>query len=106
MSERKSKDLDFVFIASPILSFICVVVSIWILPEQCSLFSDNRMGPFECHTIDSSKPFEPCGCQDIPTAWLANIIVGLGVCFLFLPLIVFVIRNLRDRPVDQTKLFD
>ena len=103
-SEEREK-LVVVFV-SLILFIICIITSQWIMPEHCNLFSDNIEGRFACDGWDSSNP-RPCPvCYNRQLAAVASIIASLGIAFLFLPFIVFVIRNLRNRPVRQTKLFD
>ncbi len=103
---KSEREITFLVSFSITLFVVCVVSAGWILPEHCSLFSDNIPGGFECDGVDFSKPISPCGCQDRRMASVATIIASLGICFLFLPFIIFAIKNSRNRPVEQTKLFD
>ncbi len=89
---------------SIILFLICSITAALILPENCSLFSDNIPGGLQCDAL--TIPYVPCGCQDRRMASVATIITGLGVSFFFLPFIVYVLRNRRNYPSQQTKLFD
>lgn len=86
------------------LSAICLITAFSILPERCSLFSDNVTGGLQCDVL--TIPYVPCGCQDRRTASVATIIAGMGLSFIFIPLLVYAIRNWQNSSVEQTKLFD
>jgi len=104
MSRSELKEAIFIILVPIVLCFICVVTARTILPEHCNLFDDNIMPPQMCHTIP--MPDDCYFCEDKSKALIASTIGGLGICFFFLPFVIFAVRNLRNRPVEETKLFD
>jgi len=99
---EKEREIIVLVSFSIIMFVVCIVSANWLLPKHCSLFDDNIPHPQMCHT-----PGMKCDlCEDIATASVASTIAGLGISFFFLPFAVFAIRNLRNRPIEQTKLFD
>ncbi|HEX8636761.1 MAG TPA: hypothetical protein VF692_01765 [Pyrinomonadaceae bacterium] len=105
-TSQKERETIVLISASIILFFICIVSANLILPEYCSLFSGNIESGFACDGIDWRNP-KPCAiCRDKGMALIASIIAGAGGCFLFAPLLVYAIQNLRQRPIEQTKIFD
>jgi TRAP-type C4-dicarboxylate transport system permease small subunit len=100
------EQLLFSHFFSIILCFICIVCANLLLPEYCSLFSSNIESGFACDGIDWRNP-NPCAiCRDKGTALTASIIAGAGICFLFVPFVVYAIQSSRRQPIEQTKLFD
>ncbi len=89
---------------SVILFLACIIFAIWLLPKNCELFSNNIMPPQMCHTIPMPKDCH--FCENRITASIASMIGVLGVCFIFLPYFVFLMRYWLNRRVQQTKFFD
>jgi len=76
-----------------------------VLPENCYLFDDRIQG-FLCDGIDIENP-KPCPiCEDDGIVSVAQIIVGLGFGFLFLPFIVYAVKERQNRSANRSKLFD
>ncbi len=101
--DYEAKEKFVVLSISIILSFIFIIVSI--LPQYCSLFSNNIPNGFLCDGISSNNL--PCPiCEDTRMAIVSSFLCGLGLCFLFLPFVVSKLRKLRNHPVQPTKLFD
>jgi hypothetical protein len=105
-TSKKEREV-LIIISVSIISFVaCFVFAILVLPKNCSLFFSNVPGPQMCHTIPLPEGCYDSFCKDAKTEYAASIIAGLGICLLFLPLIVYAIQNLRKRQNEQTKLFD
>jgi len=103
---KKEREVIILISASVILFVICFILAYLLLPKYCDLFSNNELHPFACDGLRNWE-LEPCPiCENKAVATVASFIFGLGICFFFLPFVVFAIRNLRNRPVEQTKLFD
>ena len=90
-------------IVSVIVSILpfCIgtIVSLLILPENCSLFG-NAEGPFSCDAIPNN-----C-CGDKTAVSYAQIIFGLGVGLTFAACIMFTKKNSQENSDSQLKLFD
>ena len=113
MNKDELKDItpnnDAERIISPLLGLflfiICLVISQQVLPEDCPLYETRQLG-FLCDGFDPGNP-KPCLVCDNPSGVLiAQIVFGLGVVLLFFPFVFSVIKNRRNRLVEQTKLFD
>jgi hypothetical protein len=108
METTSEKEREVIALTSvSIMSFfICIAGAILILPEYCSFFSSNIESGFACDGIDWRNP-KPCAiCRDKGIALIASIIAGAGICFPFVPFLVYGIQNLHQRPIKQTKIFD
>jgi hypothetical protein len=108
MTENEKENLPL--ISLPIISFFvfvgCIICANFILPEYCSLFSSNIESGFACDGMTFGDP-QPCAyCRDKGTALAATIIAGFGFVSFFTPFLVFFLKDIRSRPVKQTKLFD
>lgn len=102
---NEEKEKVIVVGVSLILFISCLFFSQLILPENCYLY-DGRIIGFLCDGIDFKNP-QPCPiCRDDSATSAAQIVFGLGIGFLFLPFLVFAIKRLRNRPFNQTKLFN
>jgi len=105
MSKISAKEIIVSGISPLVLSIFCIILAIWILPENCTLFVSNVPGPQMCHTIPS-PPGCDSFCKDGKTESIATIAAIFGICLLFLSIIIFNMAKLRNHPVRQTKLFD
>jgi hypothetical protein len=102
------EDWEWITLASVsvVLFVTCLVISNLILPENCYLYELRQVGLL-CDGIEIGKPNPPCPiCRDERLATLARILFIAGFCFLILPFIVFVMKERRAKPLEQTKLFD
>lgn len=101
-TEDKEK---FIVGVSSIISFsVCIIIALLVNPKGCDLFSSNVPGPQSCHTIPMP---EGCfSCKNRAGSYASSAIAGLGIIMLFLPIIVFFLRGLRNRSDEQTRLFD
>ena len=102
-NEKEMEKIIVIFF-SIILFLVCIIAAVSILPESCSLFSDNIPGGFQCDGL--TIPSVPCGCQDRRMASVASIIAGLGISVILLPFLVFAIRNRRNNTKGKAKIFD
>ncbi len=92
-------------VISFVLFLICLIGANRLLPENCYLFDDRIQG-FLCDGIDFNNP-KPCPiCEDDRIVSVAQIMVGFGVGFVFLPFIVYAINDWQSRSANQSKLFD
>ena len=89
-----------------ILSFSCIVFALWLLPKNCSLFVSNVPGPQMCHTIPMPKGCFDDYCQDIQTEYISSIIAGFGILLFFVPMLVYIIREFRDQPIERWRILD
>lgn len=88
-----------------ILFIICLVISHQTLPENCYLYEWRQVG-FLCDRFSIENP-QPCqDCNNPVGVLIAQIIFGLGIILLLLPLVFLVIKNKRKGLIKQTKLFD
>jgi hypothetical protein len=105
MDKARAREI-FVSVGFPfILGIFCIIFAIWLLPKNCRLFVSNVAGPQMCHTL----PVEPdCDsfCNDGRTEAIAALVAVFGVCVFFVPVVVYLIKERRERPVEQAKLFD
>jgi hypothetical protein len=102
----KTKEKAVIMYVSFVLFLICATCAAWLLPQHCFFFSSNELHGLACDGMRDWK-VDPCPiCTDKAGATAASYILGLGIGFLLLPFIVFRLRELRGRPVQQTKLFD
>lgn len=103
--DEEEKDIIFYISFSVVLLIVCLIAANFILPKNCNLFSSNELHPQACHTVGAD-----CSdiiCENPAMASVASTIAGLGICSLILlPMMLLKIKNLRSRPVEQTKLFD
>ena len=82
---------------------ICMGTAILILPENCQLFGSNASGPFDCDGFTVNDP-DPCRtCRNKGMALVAQIIAGLGVLTLLLPLIIPLLRTRFNEPPSISK---
>ena len=101
----EDREKVIVVFVSIILFTTCILLSLWIMPENCYLYEYRQVG-FLCDGIDLQNP-QPCPvCRDERAASIARILLGLGFGLFFLPFIFSAIRNWRNHPIEQTKLFD
>ncbi|HLL99900.1 MAG TPA: hypothetical protein VK400_02510 [Pyrinomonadaceae bacterium] len=104
MDKARTKEI-LVSVGFPfVLGIACVTFALWLLPKNCSLFVSNLPGPQMCHTI----PVDDCSsfCQDGRGEWFASLVAVFGVCVFFVPFIVYLLKDLLNRSVERTKLFD
>ena len=101
---KEEKEKTIVVILSIVLFSICIITALLVNPDGCDFFSSNFPGPQSCHTIPMSK--DCFSCKNIAGSYVASAIAGLGIITIFLPIIVFFLRELRNRSDEQTKLFD
>jgi hypothetical protein len=96
----------FVFTFSIIVFMVCIITAVSILPEHCSLFSNNIESGFACDGLDWRNP-QPCViCRDKGTAKAASIIAGLGFSFFLIPFAVLTLKDFLSRPTNKVKLFE
>ena len=108
MTEEEKEKIPYILF--PVISFFlfifCIVFANLILPEYCSLFSNNIESPFACDAINLANP-QPCAyCRDKGIALAASIVAGFGIVCFFTPFLVFLIETKRSHPIKQIKLFD
>lgn len=89
-----------------IFSVSCIIFGIWILPENCSLFVSNRVGPQMCHTIPLPEGCFESFCNDIALEATASMIVGFGIFLLLVPIIFILLKDFYKTSAQNTKLFD
>ena len=107
MRQREAREILFSIVASIPLAVICFNVAIWLLPENCLIYEYRQTG-FLCDGFDSgiTQP-QPCPiCRNETARLFAQAIFVLGFICFFLPVIIPLIKKIRNRPVLQTKLFD
>ena len=111
MKNLPEKEIEgFILVFFPVVSFLGFVVRIvcanLILPEYCSLFSNNIESGQACDTFSLGNS-PPCAyCRDKGVALAASIAKGFGIVCFYTPFLVFLIKNRRSHSVKQTKLFD
>lgn len=108
MTEKETEGLSYILF--PVVGFFlfsfCLVFANSILPEHCSLFSNNIESGFACDGLTIGK-LTPCAiCKDKGLALVATIIAGFGIFSCLTPFLVFFIKKRRNSPIEQTKLFD
>lgn len=104
--DEKEKDIIFYISFSVVLMIVCLIVANFILPKNCNIFSSNITNPQACDT-NLGADCSDIICENPAIANVASAIAGLGVCSLILlPLLLYQIKNMRSRPIEQTKLFD
>lgn len=92
-------------VISFVLFLVCLIGANRLLPENCYLFDDRVQG-FLCDGIDIKNP-KPCPiCEDDRIVSVAQIMVGLGFGFLFLPFIVYAVKDWQNSLASRPKLFD
>ncbi len=90
--------------ASLVFSIVCFGVAFSILPDYCALFSSNVPGGFECDGFDFRNP-QPCQfCEDRSAAIASQVFAGLGIAFLILPGLVFILKHRYGRIDESTKI--
>jgi len=103
---EKEREIIVLVSFSIILFLVCIIYANWMLPEYCDFFSSNELHGLACDGMRDWK-VDPCPiCEDKRMATIASFVFGLGIGFIFLPFVVFTIQKMRNRPVEQTKLFE
>jgi len=107
MNQREAREILFSIVASIPLAIGFFFFAFWLLPENCLIYEYRQIG-FLCDGFDSGIPQpQPCPiCRNETMRLFAQAIFGLGVISFSLPIIIHLIKKLRNPPILETKLFD
>ena len=103
---KEERETFFIAIVSIFLFILCIIISSWIMPENCYLYEYRQIG-FLCDAFDPKKPIEPCPiCRNETMRTFGQAVLGLGVCFFFIPFIYIFRKKSLNHSGNQPKIFD
>ncbi len=114
------KENIVIFILPFSLSILSVILALYILPINCTLFVSNSPGPQTCHTIELTKDgkFIPNNClegycrclegycRDLSSEKAATLIFSFGILLFFLPPTLKIFSEFQSKEIEQIKLSD
>jgi len=84
---------DRVMAISAGLFLLCILAAIFFLPENCLFYEHRRVGLL-CDTITA----DPCPvCSNESVATIARVLGAMGIVFLMMPAVIYIIRRWRGR---------
>jgi hypothetical protein len=87
-----------------LLSVLCFTIAGLVLPPKCTLFVSNvETGLMCCDALPDSGCHD-LFCDDPSTEFAATIVAWLGIGLLFLPMILYVLKDKLERPIELEKI--